>query len=248
VARGALSILRTSIPYVSRVENRESARGGVDGETLEEAKVRAPISLRAQDRAITPRDYEELARRAAPGTARIKCLAVDDASVGDGAVRVLVVPQAVVDPGGVLRFEQLVPGDEALARITGYLDERRPIGVRLAVGPPYYQGVTAVVTLHTFRNVDPDQVHTAALEALYTYVDPIVGGPMGTGWPFGRTIHSGELFAVLQRIAGVAMVDEVRLHAADPLTGKRADAVDRIDMDESALVFSYDHRVRVVAG
>ena len=47
VGRGALSILRTSIPYVGRVENREAARGGVDGETVEEAKVRAPISLRA---------------------------------------------------------------------------------------------------------------------------------------------------------------------------------------------------------
>jgi predicted phage baseplate assembly protein len=248
VARGALTIMRTSIPYVTRVENREAARGGVDGETVDEAKVRAPISLRAQDRAITPRDYEELARRAAPGTARIKCLAVDDAAAGGGAVRVLVVPQAVVDRGGVLRFEQLVPGDEMLAQITEYLDERRPIGVRLAVGPPYYQGVTAVVTLHTFRNVDGDRVNAAALEALYNYVDPIVGGPLGTGWPFGRTIHSGELFAVLQRIPGVAMVDEVRLHAADPITGKRGDAVDRIDMNESALVFSYDHRVKVVAG
>jgi len=248
VGRGALSILRSSIPYVSRVENREAARGGVDGETVEEAKVRAPISLRAQERAITPRDYEELARRAAPGTARIKCLSVDDASAGTGAVRVLVVPQAVKDRGGVLRFEQLVPGDEQLAQITEYLDERRPIGVRLAVGPPYYQGVTAVVTLHAFRNVDPDRVNAAALDALYTYVDPIVGGPLGTGWPFGRSIHSGELFAVLQRVPGVAMVDEVRLHPADPITGKRADAVDRIDMDDSALVFSYDHRVKVVAG
>jgi predicted phage baseplate assembly protein len=135
-----------------------------------------------------------------------------------------------------------------LAQITEYLDERRPIGVRLAVGPPYYQGVTAVVTLHTFRNVDSDQVNAAALEALYGYVDPIFGGPLGTGWPFGRTIQSGELFAVLQRVPGVAMVDEVRLHAADPITGQRGDAVDRIDMAESALVFSYDHRVKVVAG
>ena len=247
VGRGALSILRTSIPYVSRVENREAARGGVDGETVDEAKVRAPITLRAQDRAITSRDYEELARRAAPGTARIKCLSVNEPSAGQGAVRVLVVPQAVKDRGGVLRFEQLVPGDEQLAQITEYLEERRPIGVRLAVGPPYYQGVTAVVTLHAFRNVDPDRVNAAALEALYSYVDPIVGGPLGTGWPFGRSIHSGELFAVLQRVPGIAMVDEVRLHPADPITGKRADAVDRIDMDESALVFSFDHRVKVVA-
>jgi predicted phage baseplate assembly protein len=248
VARGTLTVLRSSIPYVTRVENREAARGGVDGETVAEAKVRAPISLRAQDRAVTPRDYEELARRAAPETARIRCLAVDDATHGESAVRVLVVPHATVDQGGLLRFEQLVPGDELLDRITRYLDERRPIGTRLAVGPPYYQGITAVVTVHAFRRADTDMVHESAVQALYEYLDPISGGPRGTGWPFGRPVHSGELFAVLQRVGGVAMVDEVRLHAADPITGKRGEATERINLDESALVFSYDHRVTVIEG
>ena len=248
VARSTLTVLRTSIPYVTRVENREAARGGVDGETVAEAKARAPITLRAQDRAVTPRDYEELARQAAPETARIRCLAVDDASHGPGAVRVLVVPQATVDRGGRLRFEQLVPGDELLARITGFLDERRPIGVRLAVGPPYYQGITAVVTVHAFRGADTEIVTEHALEALYAYLDPITGGPSGTGWPFGRQVHSGELFAVLQRVPGVAVVDDVKLYPADPITGKRADAVDRIPLEDEALVFSYDHRVTVVAG
>ncbi|MBO0821689.1 MAG: putative baseplate assembly protein, partial [Nocardiopsaceae bacterium] len=248
VARGTLTMLRTSIPYVTRVENREAARGGVDGETVEEAKVRAPITLRAAERAVTPRDYEELARQAAPETARIRCLAVDDASNGPGAVRVLVVPQATVDRGGRLRFEQLVPGDELLARITGFLDERRPIGVRLAVGPPYYQGVTAVVTLHTFRGADTESVQADALRALYDYLDPILGGPSAAGWPFGRQVHSGELFAVLQRVPGVAVVDDVRLYPADPITGRRADAADRIPLEPEALVFSYDHRVTAVAG
>jgi predicted phage baseplate assembly protein len=248
VARGTLTVLRSSIPYVTRVENREAARGGVDGETVAEAKVRAPISLRAQDRAVTPRDYEELARRAAPETARIRCLAVDDATRGAGAVRVLVVPHAMVDRGGLLRFEQLVPGDELLDRITRYLDERRPIGTRLAVGPPYYQGITAVATVHAFRRADTDMVRESAVQALYEYLDPISGGPLGTGWPFGRPVHSGELFAVLQRVGGVAMVDEVRLHPADPITGRRGDAAERIDLDESALVFSYDHRVTVIEG
>lgn len=247
VARRTLTVLRTSIPYVTRVENREAARGGVDGETVAEAKARAPITLRAQDRAVTPRDYEELARQAAPETARIRCLAVDDASHGPGAVRVLVVPRATLDQGGRLRFEQLVPGDELLSRITGFLDERRPIGVRLAVGPPYYQGITAVVTAHAFRRADPESVQAHALEALYEYLDPITGGPSGSGWPFGRQVHSGELFAVLQRVPGVAVVDDVKLYPADPITGRRADATDRILLEEEALVFSYDHRITMVA-
>ncbi|MEU9452698.1 putative baseplate assembly protein [Streptomyces sp. NPDC048277] len=246
VARGAVQILRSSIPYISEVVNREAARGGVDGETVAEAKVRAPITLRAQERAVTLRDYEELARRAAPETARITCLEGEESEHGAYAVRVLVVPQAVADPGGRLRFEQLVPGDALLDRITRYLDERRLIGTRLAVGPPFYQGVTVVATLHAFRGVDVDRVRRQAHDALYRHLDPLTGGADGKGWPFGRPVQSGEVFAVLQRVPGVELVDEVVLHPADPLTGKRGDPTDRIDLDAPSLVFSYDHRVRVI--
>jgi predicted phage baseplate assembly protein len=246
VARGAVRVLRTSIPYVSEVVNREAARGGVDGETVAEAKTRAPITLRAQERAVTLRDYEELTRRAAPETARITCLEGEENEYGAHAVRVLVVPQAVPDPDGRLRFEQLVPGDALLDRITRHLDERRPIGTRLAVGPPYYQGVTVVATVHAFRGVDTDHVRDRAHDALYRHLDPLTGGAEGMGWPFGRPVQAGEVFAVLQRVPGVELVDKVVLHPADPLTGKRGDATDRINLAPSALVFSYDHRVRVI--
>ncbi|WP_329277764.1 putative baseplate assembly protein [Streptomyces sp. NBC_01451] len=246
VARGAVQVLRSSIPYVSEVVNREAARGGVDGETVEEAKVRAPITLRAQERAVTLRDYEELARRAAPETARITCLEGDEGEHGSYAVRVLVVPQAVPDPGGRLRFEQLVPGDALLQRITRHLDERRLIGTRLAVGPPFYQGVTVVATVHAFRGVDTDRVRRKAHDALYRHLDPLTGGTDGKGWPFGRPVQSGEVFAVLQRVPGVELVDEVQLHPADPLTGKRGEATNRIDLAPPSLVFSFDHRVRVI--
>ncbi|MGO4462069.1 putative baseplate assembly protein [Streptomyces sp. M-16] len=246
VARGAVQVLRTSVPYVAEVVNREAARGGVDGETVEEAKLRAPITLRAQDRAVTLRDYEELARRAAPETARITCLEGEEGEHGAYAVRVLVVPQAVPDPGGRLRFEQLVPGDALLGRITRHLDERRLVGTRLAVGPPYYQGVTVVATVHAFRGVDTDRVRRQVHDALYRHLDPLTGGADGQGWPFGRPVQTGEVFAVLQRVPGVELVDEVVLHPADPLTGKRGNPTDRIDLERPSLVFSYDHRVRVI--
>ncbi|MFJ2263152.1 putative baseplate assembly protein [Streptomyces sp. NPDC087844] len=246
VARGAVQVLRTSVPYVSEVVNREAARGGVDGETVEEAKTRAPITLRAQERAVTLRDYEELARRAAPETARITCLEGDEGEHGAYAVRVLVVPQAVPDPGGRLRFEQLVPGDALLHRITRHLDERRLIGTRLAVGPPFYQGITVVATVHAFRGTDTDRVRRQAHDALYRHLDPLTGGADGRGWRFGRPVQSGEVFAVLQRVPGVELVDEVQLHPADPLTGKRGEATDRIDLAAPSLVFPFDHRVRVI--
>ncbi|NED14195.1 putative baseplate assembly protein, partial [Streptomyces sp. SID9124] len=65
VARGAIRVLRSSVPYVAGVANREAARGGVDGETVENAKLRAPQILRVQERAVTAEDHEAIAREAA---------------------------------------------------------------------------------------------------------------------------------------------------------------------------------------
>jgi predicted phage baseplate assembly protein len=163
-------------------------------------------------------------------------------------VRVLVVPAAVRDEGGHLRFEDLVPSDEALAVITDYLDERRVVGARLLVEPPFYQGVTVVARLSARPRAQPERLREEALAALHRYFDPLVGGPDGAGWPFGRPVQAGEVYAVLQRLPGTEIVEDVRLFAADPITGRRGDPVQRIDLDRHALVFSFEHQVRVATG
>ncbi len=248
VGKHAISVLRSTIPFVSRVENRAAAGGGVDGETLEETKIRGPLVLRTRNRAVTAEDFEHLARQAAPEVARVRCLPVGS---GDGAdangVRVLVVPAAESDEVGRLRFEQLIPPVGVLERVAGYLDERRTLGARVSVEPPFYQGLTAVVRIRARQRADPAEVEQEGRRALYTYFHPIVGGPGGTGWPFGRPVRVGELYAVLQGVPGVDYLEDARLFPADPLTGDRGEAVSQMLIDAHALVFSYEHVLRVEA-
>jgi predicted phage baseplate assembly protein len=247
VAARTLSVLRTTVPFVDRVENRRVALGGVAGETVEEAKLRGPVVLRTRDRAVTAEDYEELARRAAPELARVRCVPAGDGAQA-GGVRVLVVPDAVPDARGALRIEALVPSEETLQRVTEYLDERRPVGTRLLVEPPFYQGVTVVARLTARPRRVVAVVEEEALRALHAYFDPITGGPDGAGWPFGRPVQAGEAYAVLQQLEGTELVEDVQLFAANPLTGDRGDPVQRIDLDRHALAFSFDHQVRVAGG
>ncbi|TYR37654.1 putative baseplate assembly protein, partial [Streptomyces parvus] len=67
------------------------------------------------------------------------------------------------------------------------------------------------------------------------------------GWPFGRPVQYGEVFAVLQNVEGAGLVEDVRLFPADPITGRRGAAVDRVDVAPGALVFSHQHQVVVTA-
>lgn len=243
VARNAISVLKSSIPYVSRVQNRRAAEGGVDGEEIENAKVRGPIVLRTRDRAVTMEDYEHLAKEAAPEVARIRCVTAGDGTEA-GGVRILVVP-AAGSTDGRLRFEQLVPSEETLQRISRRLDQARVIGTRVVVEPPVYRGVTVVAKLRPRANANATRLQADALDALYRYFHPIIGGPDRNGWPFGRPVHVGEVYSVLQGLRSTELVEDARLFGADPITGQRGQAVQRLVIEPHALVFSYEHQVLV---
>src|SRR6476469_1686446 len=184
VSKGAIQTLKSAIPFVSRVENIEAAWGGVDGESLDEAKARGPILLRTRSRAVTAEDYEAITKEAAPDVARVRCVTAGDQDTDAGWVRVLIVP-AAAEVEGKIDFAERVPGEETLARITERLDEVRLIGTRVLVSPPRYRGVTVVARVIARPRLDTARVRADALEALYRYLNPISGGRGGRGWEFG---------------------------------------------------------------
>jgi predicted phage baseplate assembly protein len=244
VARGQVRVLKTSIPYVSRVENRSPAIGGAEAETLDDAKARGPLLLRSRGRAVTAADFEELARDVAPDAARVHCVPEEGTTSG---VRVLVVPHVASDDIGRIERADLDPPWQILERISNSLDERRLVGTRLLVQPPDYLWMTAVVSLSSRPRFDPAEVRTDVLRALYRLYHPLVGGPDGTGWPFGRSVQSHEVHAALARIPGVDMSREIRvaLFPAEADTGRRSAAAERMDLPPTGLVYSFDHQVRV---
>src|SRR5581483_1369248 len=134
VPRATLSVLKTSIPYVSQVINRQPAMGGLDAQTLDDAKLRAPQTLRTRTRAVTAEDYEYLALQV-PGVARAHCLAPGAMPTGPndvppGQVVVLVIPDA---PENDLRNGTHMPVErpELLTSVKAHLDERRVMGAQL---------------------------------------------------------------------------------------------------------------------
>jgi predicted phage baseplate assembly protein len=246
VSARAINVLRSSIPFVAAVYNRRAAVGGVDGETVAEAKVRGPLELRTRNRAVTAEDYEQLTRRAAPEFARVRCLAMDSGPDA-GGVRILVVPDVAADDGriplGRLRLPEI-----ARDRVVRALDERRTVGVRISVEPPSYVGVRVDARVRARADADPQRVERDALRALYDYFSPLTGGPDRAGWPFGRPVQAGEVYAVLARVPGVDFIDDAVLFRAHPVTGEISEPQDRLDLEPSHLVFSVEHQVYVEGG
>jgi predicted phage baseplate assembly protein len=243
LAAGALTVMKSSIPFVARVENRRDATGGVDGEDIESAKVRGPIRLRTRGRAVTTEDYEQLAREAAPDVGRVRAVAGGDGAEV-GAVRVLIVPR-VPSQDGRLEFARMFPDPQLVETITSRLEECRVIGARVLVGRPSYEGVTVVASVTPATGVNPDRLKADTTRALYEYLHPLIGGPDGDGWPFGRPVSVGEVYSILQKVTGVDVVEGIELYRAIAETGERKEQVQRLELGTHTLIFSVDHQVGV---
>ena len=242
VDAGALRLLRTSIPFISKAENIHPAVGGVDPETIADLKARAAIDLRARNRAVSTADFELLTQQASPSLVRTKCL--NGADFGSpGTVLVLVVPD--IQPGRV-PFELLRPREETLASVKKFIDERRLVGTTIRIEPPRYMGVSVAARLAVHSHADQEQVLTAADDAVANFLHPLHGGYDGTGWPFGRDVSVGDIYSVLQQVPGLMYVDVARLIPIDAVSGTRAEPTDKISLKPHDLLYSLPSDFEVI--
>jgi predicted phage baseplate assembly protein len=250
VPKGMISVMKSSIPYIARVVNRESAIGGRDAQSIDDAKVRAPQMLRTRTRAVTADDFEVLARQVT-GVERARCVAPwaqpgSPEEPPPGRVLLAVLSQ-VDDPTGYIAPERLTLSADLKRSVESYLNERRLLGTSLEVVSPklVWVSINARVRLPE-HSTSAMQVETRrrAEATLYRYLNPYTGGPDGTGWAFGRDLHVSELYALLQRIPGIEFVDDLHISVRDPGSGSTPrDVSPRLVLPPEGLVCSDAHRV-----
>jgi predicted phage baseplate assembly protein len=215
VQRHTLRIVKTAVPYVAQVTNHIPARHGADAESLDEAVLRVPRMLRTRDRAVTPEDFEALTQQAGQGAvARTLC----PPSTTPGLVEMLVVPQA--NTQGIDRELGIHPNAFALTpilrqQILSFLDERRLLGVQVALREPDYVGVAVQIEVGLAPEYANPQAQTQTLSrlrtALYRFLNPLTGGPNGKGWPFGAPLYPSDIISLVQSHDGVRYLGTVLL-------------------------------------
>ncbi|HEY4332220.1 MAG TPA: putative baseplate assembly protein, partial [Ilumatobacteraceae bacterium] len=242
VGAGTLRGMRTTIPYVADVENLEPATGGVDAETVANAKLRGPQTLRTGQRAVTSEDFERIAGEADPSIARVRCLPPMEPG---RPIRLLLVPEVARRPEQ-LQLDDFALPDDMTSRVRRFVDERRILGSTIEIGTPYYQGVT-VATLLTARPGRPASlVRDRALAALYRYINPTTGGADGRGWGFDADLNSAVIFQLLEAVEGVERVDEVLFFEYDLRNHERIGfGKDLVKLDRDSLFLSSNHQVVV---
>jgi predicted phage baseplate assembly protein len=189
------------------IHNPRSGEGGADGETVSSVLQRGPKSLRHRYQAIALADYEALAREASPAIAVARALPTTHPSgrPAPGWVKLIIMPQSQ-DP-------QPQPSFELRRQVEAYLSQRMPAAIAdqiVVTGPDYLPiGVEAIVI--PVNPPDAGIVLERVREALTQFLNPLMGGPAGLGWTFGRSVYLSDVAAMLERVAGVDYISQLNL-------------------------------------
>jgi predicted phage baseplate assembly protein len=236
----SLTTLRSAIPGVASVTNPDPSRGGVDPQSLAAARTTAALKIRTRHRAITAQDYEFLAIEASPRVAR--AIRVQD---GQPGVALGILPR--IDPANRrLTIDELTPEPELFDDVSRYLNARKFPGTALRLTPVRLRGVSVVVNLEASPRADVERVEHGVSDALYAYLNPLIGGG-AAGWPFGRPLNQGALYAIVLAVAGVESIRILRLYEVNLTTGERSSkpAGRQIALAPDELIASGAHVVRV---
>ncbi len=215
LAPNTLTVMKDPIPGVE-VTNEAAALGGRPAETLENALFRGPQELHSLQRAVTARDFEQIAERVSGVVARSKAFtkAALWKHAALGTVEALLVPYYLEEErrsNGAVTVEKLKEQEteEARARVQAALDERRPLGTTCLVNWVRYKTVRVKARVVTHRGEDPAAVRARVLDRLHQMINPLPTPLRRGGWNFGQPLRQFDVYDTVRQEPGVRYVDDV---------------------------------------
>jgi hypothetical protein len=212
VRADALTTLKDGLPGGgATVRNPAPARGGRDGETVDNALRRGPLELFTLERAVTSGDYEALARRNG-GVARARAFTRSElwAHAEPGSVEVVLVPRLDAPERATLEGLQEAHSREVLQQVQAALDERRPAGTSCAVTWARYKRVRVRGDVVVHRAERTPELRERIARRLHGTINPLPVPSGGDGWRFGQALKASHAYDAILAEPGVVYAERIR--------------------------------------
>ena len=213
-----------------------AAHSGRDEETLREAKLRAPQTIKNKCRAVTTEDFEAFAKEAS-NIKRAKALPLFHPNFPGtevpGVVTVIVVPDS--------DKPNPIPSDGTIRTVCEYLNQRRLLTTELYVIKPDYIKVEIKCEVIVEDIMDSAVVKEAIGKRLCSYFHPLTGGEDGDGWPFGGDIYYSRVFHQIYSVPGVRRIENTIIVVDNEESMECKD----VFIPEGSLVYSEEHDIHV---
>jgi len=195
-------------PVTFEVTNPEQASGGAEEQSIDDAKLLGPKSLRALGRAVTLEDYATLARTV---TGVREASAVRRGSPLFREIDVYIVP-----------FGSYTPSATLVEQVRVYLQERAMAGETVYVnGPVNVVGILLVATVDVISTYDWTDVRILVESVIETFF-----AVTSEEAQFGKDVNLSDLMALIDNVTGVDHVDifQLTLNPANTLIWEVAPA------------------------
>lgn len=197
VPAGQLTVLRPGYNAIASVINPAPARGGVNGDSVNDLLRAAPPQVKANDRAVQLSDLDTLGHAASPAVSRAHAVLAPDGRIALGVLALSQAAQPYAPPA-------------LLEQVSAYVRARclAPLASRIYSCEPNYVAIDVVAQVSV--NVAADQRNAVQQDLalqLQAFFQPVFGGPSGQGWAFGQTVQSAQVSRFLRkdpRVTGVA--------------------------------------------
>lgn len=195
VGAGAISHVVSGFSEITAVRNPIPASGGLDPESMEDVRQAAPYAYRRQQRAVTPEDYAEMARRHRD----VQRAAATFRWNGHGHTVFVTVD----------RFGNRPVTPEFKAELREQLNAVRMAGYDLEIDAPRFIALEIGLFVCAHRDHFRSQVRQQLLRALGAVRNP--DGSTGFFHPdkltFGSPVYLSAIYARAMAIEGVASVE-----------------------------------------
>lgn len=208
VAAGTLTAIKSPVLKLA-VTNPDRASGGSDAEAAQDAARRGPLEITSMRCAVTARDFERIALTAG-GIARARAYAQAQLwrHADPGVVSVLLVPDIDVAalPEGAVTAPVMIDHrrDELSTLAAKLIDDRRPIGVRVAVEWTKVRPVSVAARVVVTRGEDTDAMAGRLRQRLNALFSPFLDQP------FGRALRASDAYEALLAEPGVRYADQMQ--------------------------------------
>jgi predicted phage baseplate assembly protein len=202
IGAGAIDVSRTvspEAPYNAsvpiRFRNLSASTGGVNRETIEDAKKRAPRLFSTRGSAITEKDYAYLSIGFAHPAFGTIAKAMATVRTGLNANRVEVYALAEGTDG-----IPTLPSDGLKLALRNYLDEVNVITDEVVVKNGSIRAINLTLAIIMNRSADPTAVRLKAESEIKSYFNI-------RNWDMGEPFYISSLYEILNKIDGVSYID-----------------------------------------
>ncbi|MCH5264619.1 MAG: hypothetical protein J1F02_01880 [Lachnospiraceae bacterium] len=241
LSRGEISRLNRSQGFIKEVENPEAMAGGCDVETLPQALARHSAMLRHQNRAVIPKDFEDLVLLASREVQLAKCYPGYDGSGRplSGAVTLVVLRKDFLQGDGQFyKVKQQIMEYMRDKISTPLLDNNR----FFVVEPLYvHLCVYAQLCVRDFNRVFA--VKREVLHRLEQFFTP-ASLEDSSGWEIGTLPEPVQIQNAISDVPGIVYVQHMMLTAyTDGKTGRQEADMEKLRQNRYVLPVNGIHEI-----